>query len=324
MKAASGPENILRLHTAADGNVWYGRYHHDGVDSGCQVDAFLKSTPFLGARRIRVLGTAGNAALLRALFFLKRSRGMPERPSQGRTAVVSPSVQIGSPAICYRSGPADPVFVLRQLWQVNTSATATVPGFWHEMNEFDYVTYALICAVHAAGGAVNELALRHLKYHPAWPALSFLPGADPAAGCQLVAEIVDPRWFAHSVRPNRLSRLYAYLGVTRHNAQWFHEGVPGGRNASRMATVLATWFNNRSGSPDLKDPANFLWRIYHHHGGGIKGLLRASERFVRFLREVWLQEIAPPRRVVFQPTTFFKLPAEAERYRTHRAGIAAR
>lgn len=308
--------DVLRLHADLDGIVWYGTDSLPFENSGRSVAEFYRNpsvlnVPLRGARTIRLLGTADNAQLIVGLKRLHH-----DDPAVGRRQAVllgSPMV-VPSPAM-----RANAESVLQAMWQLGT--TAAVPGCWHRMTHHDYTTYAIITEFRLTGGQPSELARRTLRYHPAWPALSFLSALDEDAACKLVAEIVEPRWFRHPFRPNRLTRLNSYLGLTPANMAAFVAGERGGRHYERAQTVLTTWAYGFKHS--MNGPNGFLQRIADRAESGKYhvGLLRASERFARFLFEVWTAESTDHPDVKFDPRRFFKRDDEASAYVEHRRAI---
>ncbi len=304
---------LLRLHADLDGVVWYG---HDGVPFGCtsrSVEDFCHNPDSLGlglsrARAVRLLGVPDNAPLILAL-----KKYHKERPKTAdRQTVLLGSPQIVPGAVLR----ASPEAVLQAMWQ--PGATAAGPGCWHRMSGQEYTTYAIIDELKRSGGQPGDMARRTLRYHPAWPALSFLAGLREDAACKLVAQIVEPRWFRHPFRPGRLSRLNSYLGLTPDNMAAFTGAGPPGRHYDRAELVLDTWaFGFKSSAAK---PGGFLHRIADlaPEGEYHTGLLKASLRFVRLLFEVWTAESNNHPDGGFDPHRFFKRPAEALAYAAHR------
>lgn len=310
--------SVLRLHTDASGHVWHGADGGLGEDSGCWVDDFFDRAPYLGidlgrVEKVRLLGAADNAPLVVQLHH--RCLQLERRPR----------IQVCSPALC--PGPAErvsPERVLHALWQPRPGGSA----HWHDLSERDYAAYAVVAALKENDGRPNEKALRILQYHPAWPALSFPAGCDPHYGCLLVALIVDPRWFRDPIHPHRLSRLRAYLGVTPQNALACYGGTPGGRHYDRFVTALYAWCGRTSGwgGKSKNDPHQFLVRAGLRGGGGeAEAALRATGRFLRFVAEVWLDNVCYGHRDGgFRPEQFFKTEAETDGYRHHLASLKSR
>ncbi len=307
---------LLRLHTDLDGVVWYGHdalpfeatgrsagdFHRnpDGFDIGLRI-----------AKTVRVMGVPDNAPLVVGLK--KYHHDNPKVAAKQAVYLGSPQV-VPSPAM-----RASPEAVLQAMWQ--PAVPATVAGCWHRMGPKEYTTYAIVTELKLTAGQPSELARRTLRYHPAWPALSFLAGLDEDAACSLVAEIIEPRWFRHPFRPTRLTRLNSYLGLTPGNMAAFVSGGEGERNYARAQTVLATWANGYKHS--MAGPGGFLHRIAGLSPAGEYhlGLLKACERFTRFLFEVWTAESAANQEVQFDPGLFFKKPDEVTGYEIHRRAL---
>jgi hypothetical protein len=72
-------------------------------------------------------------------------------------------------------------------------------------------------------------------------------------------------------------------------------------------------------SSPLNLPGGFLWRSMASHGASPKGVLRTSQQFLRFLRDVWLDAIY--KNVVgdrlFVPEYFFKSELECLAFKKH-------
>jgi len=306
---------VLRLHTGPDGLVWYGHASLPFECTGRSAAEFHRDADSfdLGldrARTVRLLGVAANAALVVGL-----SRYQTARPKRAPAQ----EILLGSPLVCRGPAALSPEAVLQAMWQ--PAAPAVAPGCWNRMGPREYTTYSIVSELAATGGHPSELARRSLRYHPAWPALSFLAGLDEDAACRLVAAVLDPRWFRHPARPGRLSRLTAFLGLTPGNMAAYVSGGAGGRNYDRTLTVLDTWASGFKHS--MAGPNGFLHRLAARAPAGAYhlGLLKASERFVRFLFEVWTAETATHPDTRFDPGLFFKSPDEVAAYETHRRNL---
>jgi hypothetical protein len=162
-------------------------------------------------------------------------------------------------------------------------------------------------------GAPEAELLPLLRDHPAWPALAFVAGPDELVSlphaAELLAHVVDPRWYRHPFRPHRFTRLYAHLGLSPANMRArLGVGSPGRHHARALAAVnawyspagLAAYGGLRCGRPEC-----FLWRVYASQSRSIaRGLLRATTRFVDFVSLVWLE--AECRTAGFEPGRFFR------------------
>lgn len=302
--------DLLRLHTDEQGHVWYGHDGAVGENSRCTVGVFFDKLKWLGVnlgsvRVIRLLGVPSNAELIVHLHHMRV-----------RNKIRGQRVVLGSPMVCPTvADRGNPARVLSHLWQ----QYATLPsGCWHDLGDKDYTTYAMITALKDNKGEVDEQVRRIFRYHPLWPAVSFVASANCDAACRLVSHIVDPRWFRHPTRPHRLSRLHAHLGLTDKNMRaWMLQQDVGERNYARLSVLMNSWLGtNRVTDP--AGPRNFLVRIHTLSGGGHKGAMIATRRYVRFLYEVWSGEVAMPRpEGGFLPSSFFKHSEEIAAYSTH-------
>jgi hypothetical protein len=300
---------VLRIHQAEDGRLWTGDDRRVAVDSGKDLEEFVAGETLQKYSRVRLLGTPGNAALVERLHTLRKKAGLPE----------GHSIQIGSPAICRE--PEEPAAALRAMW--HSTVTQGVGGRWVELEDKDYSTYALVAELKRNGWEPNDKVRQILRYHPAWPALSFILGLDIRAASILIGKIIDPRWFAHSSRPNRTSKLYQYLGLTPKNAEHliFEIGEPG-RNFEHCKLVFSVWSKTWS-EPDLAVPHRFLHRILRSSETAVRGFLCANKKFIRFVKEVWLHELSANRKL-FDPELFFRQREEAAAYETHRSRLLKR
>ena len=301
----SNASDILRVHTDTFFRVWHGQ---NGVRAQCShmsPEEFVTTKIFRGAQYVRVLGTSENARLIVRMYESRLQQRRRWQPSR---------IQLGSPSICFRNDMLlDPAFVLQQLWQ--PAQIALLPGCWHELSERDFATYYMLSAYQTNGERIDETVRRVATCHTAWTAVSFIPGFDVEAACRLICLVRDPRWYNHHHRPNRASRLLAYLGLTPQN---FIPGDPllkEGLHRDRAALVLRAWGGDRPCTGDIQEPKNFLRRIQRHAGG--RGLLRASCIYIQFVRLVWLHGLAPTGRQVFDPEIFFKSPEETEAFLAH-------
>lgn len=288
---------LVRLHADDSGRVWFGDGDRVAVDSGSDAATFLSSDVarvVAGASRVRVLGTRANAGLIVALHQHK-----------ARAPGFRPKVQIGSPALLSTEGRRhEPAAVLQQLWHPGA-------GMWHDMREADFCSYAIASEL-PESGPVPEVVRRTAVYHPAWLALSFVRGLCVDSACRLLAEILDPRWYRHPNRPSRPGKLYAHLGLTPGNMRAYLDEGPAGRHYGRAELVLRTWSHS--------SPHCFLWRHTDLYAERARGLLRASQRLISFVREVWLYAVAPPHpEVSFDPALFFHDDADALAFVRHRA-----
>ena len=293
----------LKVHTAPNGLVWIAQDDCVPANTGLGVAAF--SAHLRCVERIRVLGTQGNAALLRELL---------RAPERYRV------LEIAGPQLCQApSELTDPALTLYRMRQ--SAGLGPSRGGWHTAQPSDRATYALIAYAqeYPFGDAMRAL----LQAHPAWPALSFIPHLNEERAVQLLSEVVDPRWFVNPAAPDRVSRLFAYLGLCPRMQIAVDADQIRGQRALRCRLVLDTW-HGTPGPRDLTAPANFLWRVWAAAGSSSRGRLRASQKFIIFLRHVWMNGLYRDTRYgrgdgLFAPDLLFKTPAEIEAFRAHLA-----
>jgi hypothetical protein len=299
---------VLRLHTDTNGFVWYGDDDQLAVNSFLEADDFIQSDIFQEYLKTacctRMLGNHANAALIVKLQQQRR-----------RHPIRHQKIQLTSPAIISTlAARQHPETVLHHLWQPGSSSC--LPRSWHNMNENDYCTYAMInegCGCDDA--PLGEVVKRIVAYHPAWPALSFINSLSMTYACKLICEIVDPRWYVHPDHAFRPSRLFAYLGLTPQNAQAYTgTGLPA-TNYSRFVLAVRTWYD-RAGASNT--PSGFLWRMFAAKGEGAEALLRCTQKLVHLIQTVWLYTVIPPHQEVgFVPQLFFPDAIDAEAFKAH-------
>jgi len=182
-------------------------------------------------------------------------------------------------------------------------------GGWHQLTEKDYATFALMAEFARAGHRCTPVVEQHLRRHPAWLALSFLPDLSKVAACGLIAAIGDPRWHVDSAKPDRHTKLRAYMGLG--SRPELIENLLSGKfpedlalaprlKARRLQWVLDTWTGGDYTPPaqDMVGPDGFLWRVYHSVASnktGFRGMMRACNVFLRFLQSVWLDNLTKAR-----------------------------
>lgn len=301
-------ETIIKLHTADDGKVWYARGISAVKNSDQIVDSFLLSPIVAGVGlTFRVLGVQQNAELICALY-LRRYKGEVR------------SIEIAGPNIL------DSQYELRSpelvLQRMRTATVAPAAGGWHQLTMHDYPTYAMLARMLRTNYEYDESVQQYFQMHPAHKALNFIPTLSPADTAKMLINVVDPRWYIDRRRPERIKKLELFLGLT----PAVQAKVSNSKKLLtktrefRCAAVLNSWKSQPIETVDLKNPANFLYRIYQAAGGGEKGDLRASQSFVRYVNDNWLASVENrkgARDGLFAPNLFFKTPAEIESYEYH-------
>lgn len=303
-------EVAIKLHTDAEGHVWYATGIHAAKNSGQIADTFLLSSAINGmGLRVRVLGVPENAELITALYLRRYKNEVA-------------SIEVAGPNICEtREELADPETVLHRM---RSTPLASACGGWHALGDEDYLTYALIARLNRNGNVYDTTVTAYLSAHPVFHALTFIPTLSPQHVALVLKAIVDPRWYVDRRAPERQGKLELYMGLTPAVQKRVSDSnvLLHKSRELRCAAVLDAWKNKHPGSVDLADPRNFLYRVHHAAGGGTKGDLRASQSFLRYLRYSWL-DAADKRRGakdgLFAPELFFKTPGEQEAYRLHMA-----
>lgn len=301
-------ETIIKLHTAADGKVWYSRGISAVKNSEQIVDSFLLSPVVSGiGLTFRVLGVQQNAELICALY-LRRYKGEVRSIEIAGPNILDSQYELSSPEIV--------------LQRMRTAAVAPACGGWHQLTMHDYPTYAMLARMLRTNYVYDDSVQQYFQLHPAHKALNFIPTLSAEAAAKLMIYIVDPRWYIDRRRPDRIKKLELFLGLT--------PAVQGKVSNSkklltktrefRCSTALNSWKTQKPEDVDLKNPANFLYRIHQAAGGGDKGDLRASQSFVRYVNDNWLASVENrkgARDGLFAPNLFFKTPAEVESYEYH-------
>jgi hypothetical protein len=224
------------------------------------------------------------------------------------------ALEVVSPLICgTASERATPEAVLYRMRQCKLPSSL---GGWHQVTDRDYPAYAMIRQLQE-DNSFNDHVLALLKVHPAWHDLKFINTMSQDWAAWLLMFIIDPRWYIDPDHPDRVSKLQAYLGLTPKIMERVMAGDSEAGSACRCRAVLGSWYD--MGPPaesEYESPGNFLWRIYDSAGGGPRGMLRASQKFVVYLRQTWLQALYG-RTELFMPEMLFKRLDEVEGYKAH-------
>ena len=301
-------ENVIKLHTHTDGRVWFAVGMGPATNSDQLLDSFLLSPVINGmGLQVRVLGLPQNAELISALY-LRHYKNEINR------------VEVAGPNVLHTAEEIDdPQIVLRRMRSVDVAPAA---GGWHKLSVHDYPTYAMLGRMQRTNFVFDDAAKAYFRMHPVHKALVFIPTLDVEVAAQLLATIVDPRWYVDRKAPDRAAKLELFLGLTPQvqdrvstPTRLLHKG-----RELRCANVLRAWKTVDPDEIDLQDPANFLYRIHKAVKGGTKGDLRASQAFVRYLRYNWLDGLENRRGAkdgLFAPNLFFKTPAERAAYAEH-------
>ena len=330
-------EQVFKMHTAKDGLVWYVDGGHGAINTHAPIEDFLADAICQRARHVRMVGSAGNARALCAMYN-RKLRGELLR------------LEVASPAVVGRTRAErdDPRLMLVRIRDSAVDGLNPAMGGWHEFGAMDYPSYALAacndcdaefrgCGRVPAGYAPQPSSVASTVIHQ-------LPGyaqTGEADGDHTRSSLVSFRC-EHRCRGNDIipyhddaAKLHAYLGLDPRTMAGVLGLCDETGAADRCRLVLKAWSNEVPSAAELWDPDYFLWRRYHREGGPIKGALRASQMFVNYLRLVWLdalycdrakgQPAAPGKRPLreglFAPDHFFSQRSEATAYSKHRDAI---
>lgn len=310
--------DTLKLHVAPDGGVWYAAGAGPPTRAGCDADRFVDRLTERGCphqRLTRAASTAANARLLVRLY-------------DARSGGQLNSVETCSPlAVRHDGREASPTTALCQLRQWGGRRPSQ--GGWRELTADDYPTLMLAAVVAAGGKVCPKRHRRHILDHPAWPYLSFISGLDLASCFTLVATIIDPRSYVDPDHPDRGARLESFLGLRRRRLR--PHVTPTARDQelqARYRLAVASW--KAADVPPAewsRSPGCFLWRTWRRYQSPEYADLRASQRFVSYLRHAWLGSLyaaSAQAESLFAADHFFSDPAEAAALQRHLVQQAER
>jgi hypothetical protein len=298
-------ESALKIHTDADDIVWFAPGINPAENSHKKVDDFLDSpvTNKIGLN-VRLLGVPQNAELIVKLCARKKSRKIA-------------SVSIAGPNMCESVLElADPLLTFRRMRDAFVAASC---GGWHEIAENEILIYSLVSRIRNNPDWFDLLGRAFYETHPTYKALTLINGLSHKDTAQLMALIIDPRWYVDRRRPDNPNKLMLYLGLTpktQRRVSTSEHTNHRGRDL-RCAMVLNCWKTQDPAVVDFDAPENFLWRIWRKNGSDIKGDLRASQAFVGYLQANWLNAASSRKGAkdgLFLPDKFFKTPEEKVAY----------
>lgn len=267
--------------------VWFGTEKAPAENSGLSPEEFAAEEWVLAGREIKLEGTWESTPLIRYLWERKLSTQAPVK------------IYLGRPM--FAENPVDALCRMRQLSDPPSC------GGWHVMTAEDYVTYRLIDLLRSRPDPSTDAVMAmFLAAHPAYPALSFLPGMSPWWSAVFIGFVIDPRWWVNPRYPDRLSSYYRMLGIGHPGAAadlwriYREETEPRLSNPEygRTSTIFA-WTRQGGGKiPEPTCPADFLVRVWRQYSDPAHGLFVAARLFSKFVRDVWLDNLTPPRRYV--------------------------
>ena len=282
--------NNLKLHCAYGDTVWYSDDSLSIQHSELNAKDFISTYPIAKFKQVSLLASPDNAALACNLYELFNE----------------------STQIRLVFGPEDRDITETLHGLVNTQYRSAI------MHKAEYFSYWLTALVESGPSDKLDKALR---FHPTWPFLSFIPFMDYRSIVHVLAEIGDPRRFINPFKPNRLSRLYSYLGVNRANARRFFEDETPGVNFDRAMSVFHSWHNEKACEYYRKNkpirPEDFLWRVYMMSPDQDSSLTKVSKKLLNYIYFLWRAKLTTHREVKFMPSMFFKRDDEMKAFYKH-------
>jgi hypothetical protein len=255
--------------------------------SPIRLDGDMESSikDFVGAnpKRIFVLATTPNEPLIHLLCQLRRRDGKPHHVMLGPGAAAAPGSWLG---------------------QTSVDRPPSVGG-WRDMTAADEVTYALASELSRTGEVTPRMVVAASR-HPAWPALSFSPGFSHDHAVRLVAAMKDPRWHVNPSNPSSGRKLTSFFGLGDQESGCknlrdtvFEPTLAKRRrlSAEHAKTVFYAWSGGATTPPlqDVDPGRDFFWRMYAVSQDQAVGAWRVSRFFLTFVRDVWLDNLTPPR-----------------------------
>jgi hypothetical protein len=319
-------DQVLKVHRAGDGSVWYVAGDKDAVCSPLNLHDFPDGPEVSRFSHVHMLGTWDNAPLISRFYTFKRQR---------RIASIAVASQMLGRTRAERHNPR---LMLARMRNFNWPASL---GGYHEVTRFDFVAYLLATYFQfnlSTPGHIDQV----LRDYALCRYLDFIPHLDRSQLARLVGMILDPRWFtrwdddADEYNPRDyvlaskrdVARLNQFLGLSP-------ETMPGGTGYTgyhavaqgRAQVVLAAWKTTESPPRAAldDDPRYFLWKRWRAYGSAAEADLRVSQLFADFIRLGWLDCIyensvtrGPIGRPdgLFVPEYFFQ-PSEASAFRVH-------
>lgn len=294
-------EATIKIHTAADGCVWYSEGVGPPQNSGQQADVFLRSAIVNSlSAQVRLLGIPSNADLIVEFFQRRQKRELA-------------NIQLAGPVVCgNQEDLKDPVYTLLRMRAIQASPSC---GGWHAMTGIEFATYALLAQMQKNQFSYNMTSATYFRLNPLNKILNFIPHLNEASCANLLTTVIDPRWYVDTRMPDRSSKLELFLGLTPKVQRKVSDDatIITKRRDIRCATVLQCWKTRSRDTVDFDDPREFLWRVWLNSGAGNTGDLRASQTFVRFLRLNWLDLLDTRKGQkdgIFISQRFFKTKAE--------------
>lgn len=241
---------------------------------------------------VRLVGSSRNAALIVALYNL------------GCT------VYVCTPSVIVKKKLINDDQCINEL--IRWPGLSPSQGGWHVINDTDIATYKITAAIN--NKTKDDLILKLWNKHPLYVPLSFINNVDHLSCAYLIGIIRDPRWYIDLRAPDRVELMLSYLGMYKRH----YRNKSAGYKYRRELTLKAWQGKSLPSIVDIESlPSCFLWRIYQRQH--IKyAVERATRRFLRFIRLVWLDILYDSSiKDMFVPEYFFDQPDEVLAYTAH-------
>jgi hypothetical protein len=302
----------LKLTVDHKGIVWELAGSRMPRSTGMDTATFMRDHSFSGDYNIRVVGTPTNAPFIVELF-------------HRRVKSEFASLEVCSPLCCLDpTDREDPEVLLFSMRKFHRSPSL---GGWHEFMLKDYPSYVLATYYFDTAAAMNMLPITRtgtypadypkqlLYHHPAWPYLTFIEGLGVDICSELIASIIDPRWYSDPAPDgtdgDRLEQfLGLYPGISKETES---------TRAKRYQMVLGCWKNSSGSVLKADGPRGFVWRVWASKGGGEKGDIAACKFFTNYLRLTWTMSLCtgPQAQHLFVPSYFFNNKDEIDAFTAH-------
>lgn len=293
--------SVYKLSLDSNGEVWVIAGNKMPSCTHMGVEEYTSNLEKSGAypSSLRILGSSSNAELIVRLYGLK-SKGYIK------------SIELGSPSI---SSSDDAASSLMRMRMSNLPASL---GGWHEMNQNDCISYGVGVLMRSATSGSHLRACELMKQHPVWGYVNFIPHINDMFFTKVMARIADPRWFIDPTHTNRLSRLYAWLGLCN--------GPQTDEKLVKKFDVYSCWSEGLTGSSEaMARPGWFIIREgnirWKDHKPWVR-TLRMSQLFIKFLNVSWTDCIYPyPNNwmeKILEPGIFFNSSVDSLGFATHK------
>ena len=312
--------SYLKVTSNEEGGIWIIDGDKMPKKMDIKVDEFVEDV--VGSNKykfVRVLASPVNYNLITKLYTLKE-KGLVE------------SLQLATPALMQSNRPESSLLRMRLC-----TLPASLGGF-HEATDDDFTIYTMArlarilrsieikmldCGNHIPLKLEREykkvcsVMIDTLNTHPVWQYISFIDSIDPVIAGVVLANIGDPRWFVNPDKPDRLSRMYSWMGLAgEHNCP---------DKIYRKNSTMLCWYGGNYGGfveykdfptivkDKLSDPACFILKHAYDTWGPEHAVWpreKISKYLIKFIRLAWLDCIYPYPNPwmegLFDYRTFFK------------------